>query len=70
MGHHHHFHIGHVFHEVEHVAEHVVGGVVGEIVGVAMNGVSAVEDFRHHHDLAGVVSGAKAVIGGAELLGL
>ena len=48
MGHHHHFHLGHVFHEVEHVvvsgvehyaehevlnfAEHEAAGVIGAIL--------------------------------------
>lgn len=73
MGHHHHFHFGHVFHSVEHIVAdvaHVAGGVVGEAVETAIEGKEAFDDFKHHHDLAGVVSGAKALEGGASLLGL
>jgi len=73
MGHHHHFHMGHIFHDVFHIVSevaHVVGGPIGEVVGIATEGESAVEDFKHHHDIAGAFAGAKAIEGGASLLGL
>jgi len=73
MGHHHHFHFGNLFHAAEHIVEdvaHISGGVIGEAVGVFTEGKDAYEDFKHHHDLAGVVAGARALEGGASLLGL
>lgn len=75
MGHHHHFHFhaGHIFHDALHVAAevgHVVGGVAGVAIETVVEGASAVEDFKDHHDIAGAFAGAKALSGGAELLGL
>lgn len=74
MGHHHHhFHVGHIFHDVLHVASevgHVIGGTVGEAIETVSEGASAVDDFKDHHDIAGAFAGAKALEGGATLLGL
>ena len=56
--------MGHIFHEVEHVAveaSHFIGGPIGEIGNIVSEGTSAVEDFKHHHDIQGVVAGVRAV---------